>query len=118
MHLYISCAHTIVVQGSTHIPVSQTQGVHLYQYHSTIVGQGECIWTHQFLCMLLSRGVHLYQYLNMLLEDAASRRGTSVTQLTSDLHVYPDFHGNRSPLADPSMKGMVREPSKALTGIM
>ncbi len=30
-----------------------------------------------------------------------------VTQLTSDYHVYPDFHGNRSPLADPWMKGAV-----------
>ena len=92
--------------------------MHLYQYYSTIVGQGECIYTSQYLCMVLSRGVHLYQYLNMLLEDVASRQGTSVTQLTSDLHVYPDFHGNRSPLADPSMKGMVGDQRKALTGVM
>lgn len=27
--------------------------------------------------------------------------------LTVDLHVWPDFHGNRSPLADPTLKGMV-----------
>ena len=26
---------------------------------------------------------------------------------TSDLHVWPDYHGNRCPLADPNMKGMV-----------
>lgn len=27
--------------------------------------------------------------------------------LTVDLHVWPDFHGNRSPLADLTLKGMV-----------
>lgn len=27
--------------------------------------------------------------------------------LTVDLHVWPDFHGNRSPLADVTLKGMV-----------
>lgn len=30
-----------------------------------------------------------------------------VSLLTKDVHVYPDFHGNRSPLAEPSMMGMV-----------
>ncbi|KAF4088819.1 hypothetical protein AMELA_G00059040 [Ameiurus melas] len=28
-------------------------------------------------------------------------------ELTTGLHVWPDFHGNRSPLADQSLKGMV-----------
>jgi FGGY-family pentulose kinase len=27
--------------------------------------------------------------------------------LCEQLHVYPDFHGNRSPLADPSLRGMI-----------
>ncbi|ORX38817.1 hypothetical protein BD324DRAFT_291502 [Kockovaella imperatae] len=31
----------------------------------------------------------------------------TATQLTKDLHFYPDLHGNRSPLADPQMKGMI-----------
>lgn len=30
-----------------------------------------------------------------------------VSFLTKDLHVWPDFHGNRSPLADPSLQGMI-----------
>lgn len=38
---------------------------------------------------------------------ASSR--SPVDLLASGLHVWPDFHGNRSPLADPSLKGMVRE---------
>ena len=35
--------------------------------------------------------------------------GSAVDLLGSSLHVWPDFHGNRSPLADPTLKGMVRE---------
>ena len=27
--------------------------------------------------------------------------------LTANLHIWPDFHGNRAPLADPHMKGMI-----------
>jgi len=43
-----------------------------------------------------------------ILERTAALRCTTVTQLTADVHVWPDFHGNRSPLADPRLKGMVR----------
>lgn len=32
---------------------------------------------------------------------------SSISLLTGDLHVWPDFHGNRSPLADPNLKGMI-----------
>ncbi len=35
----------------------------------------------------------------------AEKALASVHFLTSNLHVLPDFHGNRSPLADPDMKG-------------
>lgn len=30
-----------------------------------------------------------------------------VSLLSKDFHIWPDYHGNRSPLADPSMKGMI-----------
>lgn len=32
---------------------------------------------------------------------------SSLTRLTKDLHFYPDLHGNRSPLADPTMRGSI-----------
>ena len=31
----------------------------------------------------------------------------NVSVLTKDLHIWPDFHGNRSPIADPTLKGMI-----------
>ncbi|XP_039746729.1 FGGY carbohydrate kinase domain-containing protein [Pararge aegeria] len=47
-------------------------------------------------------------HLRGLLADMAKRQGLDdVSLLTKDFHVWPDFHGNRSPLADPTMKGMV-----------
>lgn len=38
---------------------------------------------------------------------AADRGLDAIDKLTEDFHVYPDFHGNRSPIADPTLKGMV-----------
>ncbi|KAL8178584.1 UNVERIFIED_CONTAM: hypothetical protein K2H54_052487, partial [Gekko kuhli] len=35
------------------------------------------------------------------------KKSLPVGFLTVDLHVWPDFHGNRSPLADLTLKGMV-----------
>ncbi|XP_066906394.1 FGGY carbohydrate kinase domain-containing protein-like [Halyomorpha halys] len=52
-------------------------------------------------------GQHIVGYLNTLLKKIASRNGKPVDVLTKDIHVLPDFHGNRSPLADPTMKGMI-----------
>ncbi|KAE8291242.1 FGGY carbohydrate kinase domain-containing protein [Larimichthys crocea] len=51
-------------------------------------------------------GENIYSYLNSHLSTMASSR-SPVDLLASSLHVWPDFHGNRSPLADPSLKGMV-----------
>ncbi|KAI3709120.1 hypothetical protein L2E82_38879 [Cichorium intybus] len=55
-----------------------------------------------------SQNISLFQMLNELLADIM--RDTSapfIAALTSDLHVLPDFHGNRSPIADPNAKGMI-----------
>ncbi|MBK1877649.1 FGGY-family carbohydrate kinase [Pelagicoccus mobilis] len=50
-------------------------------------------------------GISIYEYLNHRLSDLAG--GTSVDLLTRSLHVCPYFHGNRSPRANPHLKGMV-----------
>ena len=51
---------------------------------------------------------NIYTYLNEILKKLAKERHlTDPCFLTKDIHVWPDFHGNRSPIADPELKGMV-----------
>lgn len=52
-----------------------------------------------------SRCQSIYAYLNSHLD--LIKKAQPVGFLTVDLHVWPDFHGNRSPLADLTLKGMV-----------
>ncbi|GAB0091174.1 FGGY [Sergentomyia squamirostris] len=49
----------------------------------------------------------VYNHLNTVLEDMSRDKGVPVQELTADLHVCPDFHGNRSPIADPTRRGMI-----------
>ncbi|XP_038609050.1 FGGY carbohydrate kinase domain-containing protein [Tachyglossus aculeatus] len=52
-----------------------------------------------------ARGQPVSAYLN---DHLRLMKGTGpVDGLTRDLHVWPDFHGNRSPLADATLKGTV-----------
>ncbi|XP_055691794.1 FGGY carbohydrate kinase domain-containing protein [Lutzomyia longipalpis] len=50
---------------------------------------------------------HVYEHLNHLLEHLSQEKNIPLEQLTEDLHVCPDFHGNRSPIADSTRKGMI-----------
>lgn len=50
---------------------------------------------------------HIHDYLNDQLKQLAEEKGCSVAELTANIHLLADFHGNRSPLADPSMRGMI-----------
>ncbi|BFF99286.1 FGGY carbohydrate kinase domain-containing protein [Drosophila madeirensis] len=51
---------------------------------------------------------NIYQHLNQLLPELAAARGLSdVCCLTQDVHVWPDLHGNRSPVADPTLRGIL-----------
>lgn len=51
---------------------------------------------------------HIQMYLAELLEEMAAKQNLkSISLLTGDLHIWPDFHGNRSPIADSTLKGMV-----------
>ncbi|CAK9156652.1 unnamed protein product [Ilex paraguariensis] len=55
-----------------------------------------------------SRSISVFELLNEMLESMMQDLGLRfLAALTEDVHVLPDFHGNRSPIADPKAKGMV-----------
>lgn len=53
-----------------------------------------------------ANGETIYQALNARLDVLAGGEAFPAA-LTRDLHVMPDFHGNRSPRADATLRGMV-----------
>ena len=54
-------------------------------------------------------GCSVYEELDKHLTALAKKRQLgNLALLSRDFHVVPDFHGNRSPVADPNMTGMVR----------
>ena len=53
-----------------------------------------------------AEGVSIYERLNALVGRMAAEAG-STAALTEGLHVFPDFHGNRSPRADATLRGMI-----------
>ncbi|KAJ8681215.1 hypothetical protein QAD02_017002 [Eretmocerus hayati] len=56
----------------------------------------------------LQSNQHIQEYLQDLLEKIAVERNLkNVAYVTEELHVWPDYHGNRSPLADPTLRGMI-----------
>ena len=52
-------------------------------------------------------GISLFALLDRRLEVLAAHDGCDATLLTVGRHIQPDFHGNRSPLADPKRKGAI-----------
>lgn len=51
---------------------------------------------------------HIHDYLSDILEKERQSQGLQfISELTRELHIWPDYHGNRSPIADHTLKGMV-----------
>lgn len=68
------------------------------------------IETHPAYEELKQSAVNIYDKLyEVLVELGKSENLTedNLSRLTKHIHIYPDFHGNRSPLADPNLKGNV-----------
>ena len=58
--------------------------------------------------IFFARETHVHQTLNEILEFIVRRDEISyVASLTNQLHIWPDYHGNRSPIANPDLRGMV-----------
>ncbi|KAJ0984228.1 hypothetical protein J5N97_002584 [Dioscorea zingiberensis] len=55
-----------------------------------------------------SQHISLYELLNRTLESMVHEMKVPfLSALTESIHVLPDFHGNRSPVADPKSKGTI-----------
>ena len=53
-------------------------------------------------------GRTIYELLNARLDTLAEgERAPFPAALTRELHILPDFHGNRSPRADPTLRGVI-----------
>ncbi|THH11285.1 hypothetical protein EW145_g762 [Phellinidium pouzarii] len=62
----------------------------------------------QLLELAEKENTSIHLVLANQLEKLRQEKGVeTLTELTKDLHFYPDLHGNRSPIADPSMKGSI-----------
>ncbi|KAF7331710.1 hypothetical protein MKEN_00050800 [Mycena kentingensis (nom. inval.)] len=66
--------------------------------------------THPAYNTLVETGKEQKKSIYTILTDTLEKlrveaNASTLTELTKDIHLYPDFHGNRSPLADPRMRG-------------
>jgi FGGY-family pentulose kinase len=53
-------------------------------------------------------GLSIFDFLNRRLKEMQLNRAkANIGELTEDFHIYPDFHGNRSPRANPNLRGMI-----------
>ncbi|KAK9130174.1 hypothetical protein Sjap_010661 [Stephania japonica] len=55
-----------------------------------------------------SQCISLFELLNKILDSMMHEKNAPfLAALAEDLHVLPEFHGNRSPIADPKAKGII-----------
>lgn len=62
----------------------------------------------ELLLLAKKSGKDNHAVLEELLETLrVTNNADTLTDVIKDLHLYPDFHGNRSPIADPRMRGSI-----------
>ncbi len=52
------------------------------------------------------RGIGEYQFLNEVVQSLKTRAGKGL-EITKEINILPYFHGNRSPRADPTLRGTI-----------
>ena len=88
------------------------EGYWLHEGGQSAVGSliDHLIHSHPAFKCIESKSKNVYQYLEeKCIEQAEKENLESIHWLTRKLHICPDFHGNRSPLADSEIKGTVFE---------
>ena len=65
------------------------------------------VQTHAAYPALSRQGGSIFELLNARLAEMAGTQAGLAANLAAGLHVDPDFHGNRSPRADSSLRGMI-----------
>ena len=51
------------------------------------------------------KNMHIQEYLTWVLDEKLQRNAEdNIAYLTKDVHIWPDFHGNRSPITNPYLK--------------
>lgn len=56
----------------------------------------------------VQRKLHFHTVLDDRLSELAKENNVpTLSQITKNIHIWPDFHGNRSPLDDPTLRGMI-----------
>ncbi|KAI0052638.1 Pentulose kinase [Auriscalpium vulgare] len=70
------------------------------------------ITTHPAYAELKERAAkqqaNIHEVLRQIMDEVKRAEGAgSWTETIKDMHLYPDLHGNRSPIADPRMRGSI-----------
>ena len=113
IHFLMSVANVYLTQG-----LHRSLQRHPHKIALTHVGEGfvrqhsfaqlrDGIARHAAAVPLQARARATGQRLSDLIEAHLATMAPETATLTRDRHVQPDFHGNRSPLADPWRKGAI-----------
>ena len=79
-----------------------------YEVGNSLSGPANSLLFMIFFFRALEKTENIYSYLEAKCDEMKIENNLdSIHNLTKNLHVFPDFHGNRSPLADPEMKGSI-----------
>ena len=64
--------------------------------------------SYRALTARLTPQTSIHEEIHVILQSMTQPgKSSSLCRLTTNIHIWPDFHGNRSPLADPNLRGMV-----------